>query len=338
MAAGTSPPSGLTLVTGASGFVGQNLVALLLDRGFSIRTYGRRPLTGPSASRVEHVIGDVRDADQVAIAMRDVEVVFHLAAHITLFTEDPDAWPINVHGPQIVADAARQAGVRRLIHCSSVHAFDPRRPKGHIDELSPRPGAAAPLYGRTKAAGEEAVRRAIDAGLDATIINPTGIVGPVDLELSRVNRLLLTAARGHLPAATGGGYDFVDVRDVVLAALAALDRGRTGENYLVTGHRTSALRLARMAAGMNGHLGPAFPIPLAIARRIAPAGERIGRVLGTDSFTPAAIAALGDYPEVSGSKAMVELGYRPRPLEDTVRDLVWWFRDTGRLDPPTGPR
>ena len=331
MAANGSRPAGRTLVTGASGFVGRNLVAHLLDEGFEVRTFGRRPLTGPDAARVDHVIGDVRDAERVAAAMHGVEVVFHVAARITLLSEDPEAWSINVDGPRIVAEAARCAGVRRFVHCSSVHAFDLARARGHVDERCPRSGADRPLYDRTKAAGEEAVRRSIAEGLDATIINPTGIIGPVDPELSRANWLLRTAARGHLVAVTKGGFDFVDVRDVVLAAVAALDHGRVGENYLVSGHRTSSLRLARMAAGMNGRLGPLFEVPTWLARRLAPAGERIGRRFGTDSFTPAAISAQSDYPFVDHAKASAELGYEPRPLEDTVRDLVRWFDEVGFL-------
>ena len=231
-----------------------------------------------------------------------------------------------------MAEGARREGVRRFVHCSSVHAFDLGRGRDHLDERCPRSGTEdRPLYDRTKAAGEEAVRRSIAEGLDATIINPTGVIGPVDPELSRANWLLRATARGHLVAVTRGGFDFVDVRDVVLAAVAALDHGRTGENYLVSGHRTSSLRLARMAAGMNGRLGPLFALPTWLARRLAPAGERIGRRFSTDSFTPAAISAQVDYPFVDHSKATVELGYRPRPLEDTIRDLVWWFDEAGLL-------
>ncbi len=324
-------PDGRVLVTGASGFVGRNLVAHLLDQDCLVRTFGRRPLSGPEWARVDHVTGDVRDPDRVAAAMADVEVVFHLAARITLLSEDPEAWSINVDGPRVVAESALAAGVRRFVHCSSVHAFDLGRCRDHVAEDCPRSGADRPLYDRTKAAGEEAVRRAIADGLDATIINPTGIIGPVDPELSRANWLLRTAARGHLVGVTNGGFDFVDVRDVVLAAVAALDRGRTGENYLVAGHRTSSLRLARMAAGMNGHLGPVFALPTVVARALAPLGERVGRRFGTDSFTPAAISAQIDDPFVDHSKATLELGYRPRPLEDTIRDLVWWFDDVGML-------
>jgi dihydroflavonol-4-reductase len=327
----TNHPPSLTLVTGASGMVGQNLVARLLELGWPVRTFGRRPLVGAEADRVEHVLGDVRDERRVAGAMDGVEVVFHLAARITLLHDDPDAWSINVDGPAVVAEAARCAGVRRLVHCSSVHAFDASRSGPLVDEQCPRSGADRPLYDRTKAAGEAALRRSIADGLDATIINPTGIIGPIDPELSRINRLLRAAARGHLPLITGGGFDFVDVRDVVLAAVAAVDRGGTGENYLIGGHRTSMLRLARMAAGLNGHIGPVLAMPISIAGLFAPAGERVGRWIGTDAFTPASLQALRDAPVVDGTKAAAELGYRPRPLEDTIRDLVWWFEEAGML-------
>ncbi|MGZ4682213.1 MAG: NAD-dependent epimerase/dehydratase family protein [Acidimicrobiales bacterium] len=321
----------LTLVTGASGVVGRNLVAHLLELGWPVRTFARRPWTGPEAGRVEQVQGDVRDQRRVAEAMDGVEVVFHLAARVTLRSDDPDAWSVNVDGSAVVAEAARRAGVRRLVHCSSVHAFDASRAGALLDERCPRSGVDRPLYDRTKAAGEVAVRRVVAEGLDATIINPTGIIGPVDPDLTRINRLMRSAARGRLPLITGGGFDFVDVRDVASAAVAAVDRGRTGENYLVAGHWSSALRLARMAAGLNGRLGPVLAVPTSVARLVAPLAERIGGWLGTDSFTPASVDTLIEATFVDGTRSAVELGHHPRPLEDTMRDLIWWMVDAGLL-------
>ena len=141
-----------------------------------------------------------------------------------------------------------------------------------------------------------AVRKVIERGLDATIVNPTGIIGPIDLGPSRMNRVIHSAARGRLPVVVHGGFDWVDVRDVVLGLLAAAEHGRTGENYLLSGHQASAKHLARLAAALNGHLGPVVAIPGKVATWMAPSGEWIGRRLGSDAFTPASIGTLVEHP------------------------------------------
>ena len=293
---------------------------------------GRRPFAGDDPAGVDHTMADVRRKAELGPVFEGADVVFHLAAKITLASVDPEAWDINVRGPAAVAAAALEAGVARLVHCSSVHAFDLARSRPRLDERSPRAtDADRPLYDRSKAAGEDEVRRVIEAGLDATIVNPTGIIGPVDLEPSRINAIIDQAARGHLPVAVHGGFDWVDVRDVVLGLVAAAERGRTGENYLLPGHQATVVHLGRLAAAFNGHLGPVVALPGGLARWVAPLGERIGRLIHSEAFTPASIGTLLDDPVVDGSKAAAELGHHPRPLEDSVRDTVRWFEGEARL-------
>jgi dihydroflavonol-4-reductase len=123
----------------------------------------------------------------------------------------------------------------------------------------------------------------------------------------------------------GGGFDFVDVRDVVLGIVAAARHGRTGESYLLGGHRETALELARRAARTTGHRGPRWAIPLRLVAPIAPLGERVGRIFGSDVFTKASVSTLAENPIVDVSKAARELAYVPRSLDDTIEDLVRSF-------------
>jgi len=326
---GESP--GTAVVTGASGFVGVNLVRRLLADGWRVRTIDRRPVVGVDPADVEHTLADVRDRPAVKAPMVGADLVFHLAAKITLASVDPEAWDINTAGPATVAAAALEVGVRRLVHCSSVHAFDLLRSRPSVNEHSP-PSTEPdrPVYDRSKAAGEAAVRRVVDQGLDATIVNPTGIIGPVDFGPSRINAIIDQAARGHLPVVVVGGFDWVDVRDVVEGLVAAAGRGRRGESYLLSGHRATVVHLGRLAAGLNGRLGPVVALPARVARWLAPAGERIGRLFDSEAFTPASIGTLLDYPVVDGMKAATELGHDPRQLEDSVRDTVRWFEGIAR--------
>ncbi len=325
-------PSGRTaLVTGASGFVGVNLVPELVRRGWRVRTLDLVPFHAPGVRDVYHRTGDVRDPVAVDRALDGVDVVFHLAARITLRSRDDDALDVNVRGPATVARRALAAGVERLVHTSSVHAFDLARARPRLHEGSPRAGSDRPVYDRSKAAGEAEVRAVVADGLDAVVVNPTGIIGPIDLGPSRANGVLLAAARGHLPIAVAGGFDWVDVRDVVAGLVAAAARGRCGEGYLLGGHQATSVEIGRLAAGLNARLGPVVGLPPGLARGLAPVGERIGLIWGSDDLTPASIGTLLDDPIVDHGKAAAELGHRPRPLEDTVGDLVRWFRGEGHL-------
>lgn len=320
----------VAVVTGAAGFVGINLVRRLLEEGWAVRTLDRRPMAGVEPGAVVHAVADVRERSDLRPVFEGAEVVFHLAAKITLATVDAEAWDINVRGPAAVAAAALDAGVPRLVHCSSVHAFDLLRSRPRLDEKSPRAGTDRPVYDRSKAAGEAEIRQGIEAGLCATIVNPTGILGPVDFGPSRINAIIDQAARGHLPVVVHGGFDWVDVRDVVTGLLAAADKGAVGENYLLPGHQATAKHLGRLAAGLNGRLGPVVALPAHVARWLAPLAERVGRRIRSEAFTPASIGTLLDDPQVDGSKAASVLGHCPRPLEDSVRDTVRWFEGEAR--------
>lgn len=319
-------------VTGAAGFVGLNLVQLLLQQGHEVRAIDRVRSTHVAGPGLSWRDADVLDAASMRRALKGVDLVFHLVAKITLSAEDHVAWTLNTRGVRTVAEAALHAGVRRMVHCSSIHAYDQYRCGGRIDESSMRSTEPSiPVYDRSKYAGEQELREVIKAGLDAVICNPTGIYGPVDYGLSRVNGLLLGAARGRIPVMVSGGFDFVDVRDVALGLLAAAERGRSGENYLLAGHQLTMIEAFRRAAGHVNRRGPLFAIPLWALKPIVPIAERVLRRFGSDVISAGAIAAAAAAPIVDGSKAAKELGYAPRPAEDSIRDLVAFFVRTGLM-------
>lgn len=323
------------IVTGASGHLGANVVRALIATGETVRAVDVRPGAALAGLDVEFMKGDVLEPAMLESAFVGADFVLHLAARIST-AGDPDGSVrrVNVDGVRNVAEAALRAGVRRVVHCSSLHAFDVGATRGPVRENSPRASAAAlPAYDRSKAAGEDELRRVIDRGLDAVIVNPSGIVGPVDPEPSRLGRVLLAMFRGRMPIAVRGAFDWVDVRDVSAALLAAAERGRTGENYLLGGHRASVAELGRVAAEVAGRRPPRVVAPLAPVRAVAAlslqlAGpRRAGRLL----LTPESLHALATDPVVDYSKAVAELGYRARPLEETVRDLHASFVAEGRL-------
>lgn len=321
-----------TAVTGAAGFIGTNLVNLLVENGHEVIAIDRVvPASPETREAVTWVSGDVLDLDSMTKALEGVEVVYHLVAVITLKHEDELCWRINTEGARTVAQAALTVGARRMVHCSSIDSYS--NSVATIDEKSPRStGADLPVYQRSKWGGEVAIRETIASGLDAVICNPTGVYGPVDLpNLSRINQLLFDSARGRLPGMVNSQYDLVDARDVAAGLYLAGEKGRTGENYLLGGHMGSLLQVCRLAARRAGKRGPRFAVPMGLLNAAIPVIEPIGKLLKNDALSRAAFNKLTVSPAVDITKARTELGYDPRSTETTVNEFVDFLLGSGRL-------
>ena len=255
----------MVVVTGANGHIGCNLVRALLAAGRQVRAMVRSD--DPPSLRglpVERVRGDVRDRRSLDAAFREAETVYHAAAVISI-TGDRRGLvrTTNVEGTRHVAAAAKACGVRRLVHFSSCHAFDGETPNDRrVTEASPRPSSRHPAYDRSKAAGEAEIRAAVAGGLDAVIVNPTSVLGPHDFGPSRMGQLLLDLRDRRLPATVAGSFDWVDVRDVVGSAITAETAGRTGESYLLGGHRLTVRGLLELAGRACGVRPPRWETPM----------------------------------------------------------------------------
>ncbi|WP_228001573.1 NAD-dependent epimerase/dehydratase family protein [Nocardia australiensis] len=326
-------------VTGAAGYLGTNLLNLLVGRGHEVVAIDRVVPEGPADPDITWVSGDVLDPASMRTVLTGAEMVYHLVAVITLADKNDLAWRVNTEGVRVVAEAALEVGVRRMVHASSIHAFNQYSCGGSIDETSPRStDPSLPVYDRSKWSGEIELRKVIDKGLDAVICNPTGVFGPVDhsTPLSRINRTLKDAARGRVPAMIGGGFDLVDVRDVAQGLIQASEGGRTGENYLLGGSMITMVDLCHLAASHGGKKGPKFSISPRLVGGLIPVLEPIGKMLGTDILSRAALGALVSAPLVDHGKAERELGYRPRHIDDTVSDLVAFFEEHRSAATPAG--
>ena len=323
------------VVTGASGHVGGNLVRALVEQGRQVRCLVREDVRAIEGLPVQRVTGDVRDPESLRRTFAGADVVFHLAARISI--QGGLGGLVNAtnnQGARNVAEAALACGVRRLVHCSSIHAFDQLDWSKPVDENMPRALAHSyPAYDQSKACGEQAVREVIARGLDAVIVHPTGVLGPNDFKLSRMGRVLVMLHQRKLPALIPGGFDWVDVRDVVRSILAAETHGRTNESYVLAGRWLSVRELAALAAQITGIPAPRFSVPLWMAYVGAPFAGALSRLRGTEPlFNLESLHALGSNPRIDGSKAARELGHTARPLFDTLRDSYAWFAEAGVIN------
>lgn len=326
------------LVTGAAGHIGANLVRTLLSRGERVRVLVRNSQRALAGLDVERVTGDVRDPDAARRATAGVDVVYHLAAQISI-SGDPRGLvrAVNVDGVRSIAEAALAAGVRRLVHCSSVHAFDLYREGTsgvEVDERWPRvpdePSHFA--YDRSKAAGERALREVMGRGLDAVIVHPSGVIGPYDFGPSRMGRMFLQLYRRSLPSLIDGAFDFVDVRDVVAGMLAAQARGENGENYLLTGHTVHVRDIGAVAEAITGVKPPRLVAPIWFARVGVPLFGVAGALMRQEPlYTHESLSVLATRARFDHGKAERALGYTVRPFADSVRDIYEWFDAAGML-------
>lgn len=318
-------------VTGAGGLVGANLVRELLARDVTVRAADLRSSPALDGLDLEFVEADVVDPASLDAAVAGSEVVYHLAAMISI-VGDPTGkvHQVNVEGPANVARAAARAGVRRVVHCSSVHAFDLERCGPSLDEEGPRTiGDHAPAYDRSKYAGEQAILAAAGTDIDVVIVNPSGVIGPHDYGPSRMGETIRQFRDHQIPVNIGGGFDFVDVRDVVDGLLGAAEGGRPGENYLLSGTRITIRELGELVAAHSGAKPPRLALPLALVEPLAPLVLRLTPADQIPLFTPDSLHALRWSPAVSHHKAARELGYEPRAIHHTVADTLDWFAEQG---------
>jgi len=316
------------LVLGATGFIGGHIARAAVARGWQVRAARRRDgFTGAIADLdVEWVRADLADPDSLLAAMRGVDVVFHAAATYAHTSRNiPKLVAAARAEMRRVLDAVRQSGAPRLIYTSTLTTIGPAVEPGQpADERSAYvPGSADDAYFELKWAMEQ---DALDSRLPVVSLCPTVVLGPGDVHLS-ISGLLLEVARGRMIASIGGAVNAVDVRDVAVTHVAAAEKGRAGERFILGGHNLAITELMTAAAQVAGVPPPHFRVPDPL---LSLAGS-LSRLLPGD---PAALLRSRHlFQPVSNAKAVAELGLSPRPLVETLRDALAWFRENGYLQP-----
>lgn len=314
-------------VTGASGFVGANVVRDLLAHDWTVRALVRSEknvtLTGLP---IELVRGDLF-SPQLTQAMSGCDAVFHVAAHYSLWRRERAAiMRTNVDGTRNVLRAARDAGVRRVVHTSSVAAIGVRH-DGIADETYQSPiEALISAYKQSKFLAEREARRAAADGQDVVIVNPSTPVGPWDAKPTPTGEVIVRFMRGAMPAYVDTGLNLIDVRDVAAGHRLAYDRGRTGERYIL-GHENLSLReLFERLASITGRPAPRVRVPLVLPLAVAALEElvlaRFGR---TPQIAFDGVRMAKEKMHYDSSKAVRELGLPQNPVDQALADAVAWF-------------
>ena len=310
----------ITAVTGATGHIGAYLLRALLKEDRQVRALVHNGQEGLEGLNVDICRADICDPISLERAFTGADVVYHLGGQY--FSLSMNEWPgveaVNVFGTSNVVEACLKCGVRRLVYFSSIHSINQTPLNLPVDEQrSLIDGNSCPPYDRSKAAAARLVREGIEHGLDTVILSPTAIIGPHDYRLSYMGEVLLSLARGRLPALVEGGFDWVDVRDVVDAALRAEREAPLGTKYLLSGKWTSVKELADMMESISGTPAPKMTVPAWLASRSAPAITFFNHLTGTRQlYSTASIKALNECNQhISHERASRELGYNPRSLK-----------------------
>ncbi len=323
-------------LTGAAGHLGAALLQELSKRSIVIKALLRDAgNTCDKSLAIEIVYGDMLQSGVLKTLFHDCDVVIHCAAVISVNGDrSGNVHRTNVEGTQLAINAAVEAGIKRFIHISSIHAFQQQPTFELLDEKRKTVTEEAFAYDRSKLAGQQIALAANNGNMEVLVINPTSIIGPCDFKPSLMGKVIIDLYKGRLPFIFNGGFDFCDCRDVANAIVNATIMGRPGEAYLLGGKWHSLKQLAEfisMASSKKIN-------PIALSQITARAGLPVVKLIGYISrkeplYTIEAIEALFNGNRcISSAKAIAEINYSIRPFEETIHDTFFWFKNNGYLD------
>jgi dihydroflavonol-4-reductase len=325
-------------VTGATGFVGSHVARALANHGADLRLLVRAssPTKNIDGLHADRVVGDLREPASLRTAIAGCDVVFHVAADYRLWTRDAadmqSMYRSNVEGTRALIDAARQAGVRRIVYCSSVATMGFTGNGRPADENSPvRLEDMIGHYKRSKFIAEQVAIEAGRSGGDVVVVNPTTPVGEGDVKPTPTGRIILDFLKRKFPAYVDTGLNLVDVREVARGHVAALEKGTPGERYILGGENLTLKQILDKLAAITGLPAPKIRLPYVFALA-AGAGDTVvsGRLLHREPRVTLDAVRMGRKKMwVSSEKAQRELGWNIVAVDDALRRAAEWFQANG---------
>src|SRR5579863_4067531 len=322
-------------VTGATGFLGSHVARALADQGAELRLLVRPTsnLKNLEGLKAETATGDLRDAASFEKAMSGCDTVFHVAADYRLWVRDPgEMYRSNVEGTRALLEAARKGGVRRVVYTSSVATMGFTSDGYPADEDSPV--ALADMIGhykRSKFMAEQIALEAGRSGMHVVTVNPTTPIGEQDVKPTPTGRIVVDFLKRKFPAYVETGLNLVDVRECAAGHITAMERGKSGERYILGGENLTLKQILDKLGAISGLPSPTVKVPYFVAYVAGAVDETVsGRFLGREPRATVDAVRMGKKKMfASSAKAERELGWKIVPVEDALRRAVEWFKANG---------
>lgn len=334
----------LYLVTGAAGFLGGTICRQLIDRGEEVRAFvlPNDPAIKYVPKEAQIIKGDLCDMESLErffhIPQGYESIILHIASIVTVNPEyNQKVMDVNVGGTKnIIELCQRHPECKKLVYCSSTGAI-PELPKGQKiaeteDFYTLDPDRVVGCYSQSKAKATQLVLNAAKNGLNACVVHPSGILGPEDFAIGETTSTLIKIINGEMPAGISGSFNLCDVRDLAKGTIAAADKGRAGECYILGNDEVSFQEFAKLIAEESGSKGVKFFLPLGAANFLAKKMEKKAAKTGEKPLmTTFSVYNLARNNEFDSSKAKRELGYTTRSYRETIHDEIKWLKETGKI-------
>lgn len=325
----------VAFVTGATGFLGSHVARALAEQGADLRFLLRANSNTKNIDDLkgDRVIGDLRDAESIKKGIAGCDVVFHVAADYRLWVRDPEEmYRSNFEGTRAILEAARKNKVRRVVYTSSVATMGFTSNGQPADENSPvsLDNMIGP-YKRSKFMAEQVAIAAARAGQDVVIVNPTTPIGERDIKPTPTGRIVVDFLKRKFPAYVDTGLNLVDARECAIGHIAALEKGRSGERYILGGENLTLKQILDKLSAITGLPSPTIRVPYALALATGVVDEIVtGRIRGKEPRATIDAVRMGRKKMfVTSAKAERELGWQYVPVENALRRAADWFRQNG---------
>ncbi|MNJ97369.1 3 beta-hydroxysteroid dehydrogenase/Delta 5--_4-isomerase [compost metagenome] len=317
-------------ITGGNGHIGNAIIEELLSRNYTIKALVHSKSNFLESRNIETVKGSLHDEDSLNQLMDGCDYLIHCAAIISINGDkNQQVQKINIQGLENVLKVAAKSNLKRVVHLSSVHAYDHLPMDQPLNEKRNFVSDQAYAYDKSKRDGQLIARRYFEQGLPVIVVNPTCVFGPPNYARCKQNNAFVSMEKRRIPFVFKGGYDWVDVRDIANSVCNALTQGEPGESYILGGKYYTLKDLSRIVAKVSEKRIPCFEIPIGLVKSFLPLIGTYYKVRKQDpSVTKESIEILEfGNKHIDSEKARIHLGHRSRPVEETMKDLLTWHRE-----------
>lgn len=314
-------------ITGGNGHIGNAVIEELIRRDYGIKALVHSKSNFLESRNIETVKGSLHEEESLLELMKDCDYLIHCAAVISINGDQNQlVQKINIEGLENVLKAAKKSKLKRIVHLSSVHAYDHLPTDQLLNETRNFVSDTAYSYDKSKRDGQLIARKYFEEGLPVIVVNPTAVFGPPNYARCKQNNAFISMSKRRIPFVFKGGYNWVDVRDIANSICNALSQGQLGESYILGGNYYTLKDLSRVVAKVSNKRIPCFEVPIALVKSFLPIISVYYKIRKQDpSVTRESIEILEfGNKHIESEKAKKDLGHNPRPIDETMKDLLSW--------------